>query len=239
MSLERVADAIASITGPGETGPETTLVHAPPEAAPVRRIGLALDVDSALVSWVRDRDPGLVVAHRYWGWDRVAWPPEVGLLGCHDAFDRRFGFGDNPELRALLGVRTVAVLASRGGHPLGTVASGTPRTVHRWRGALSAVFGGIERELPAAAGRREDENATVDRVAIARAMTPALVEEAAGHGARLYITGQARTPALAIAATLGIDVIAIGHRRSERWMLGVLASLLAADLPGCAIEVAA
>jgi putative NIF3 family GTP cyclohydrolase 1 type 2 len=98
---------------------------------------------------------------------------------------------------------------------------------------LTDAFGGVEAELApdAAVG-------PVTRVAMARAMTPALVARAAELGAGAYVTGQLREPAREAARRAGVHVLAVGHRRSERWALARLAEALGAALPGVAVRLA-
>lgn len=75
------------------------------------------------------------------------------------------------------------------------------------------------------------------RVVAANAMTDALVREAAGRGADVYLTGQLRAPARAAVAQTGIGVVATGHHRAEEWGLRELARLLRERWPGLAAEV--
>ena len=80
----------------------------------------------------------------------------------------------------------------------------------------------------------------VKRVAVVGAMTDALVREAASRGADLYVTGQFRQPARNAVIETGINVIVVGHRRSELWGLRALAGVvrerwfrLEVIIPGC------
>ncbi len=76
------------------------------------------------------------------------------------------------------------------------------------------------------------ESACDGIVVVAGAMTPELILTADAAGAALYVTGQWRAPAsLAVAAT-GIDVLALGHARWERWGLEELGRRLRARWPG-------
>ncbi len=75
-------------------------------------------------------------------------------------------------------------------------------------------------------------------VAVAGAMTAGLVRAAADAGAGLYVTGAWRAPASAAVAATGIDVLALGHARWERWGLEELARRLRARWPALAVRVA-
>lgn len=69
-------------------------------------------------------------------------------------------------------------------------------------------------------------------VVVAGAMTSELVLAAHDAGAALYLTGQWRAPASPAVAATGIDVLALGHARWERWGLEELGRRLRARWPG-------
>jgi putative NIF3 family GTP cyclohydrolase 1 type 2 len=202
-------------------------------ARPIGRVGLALDPSSGLAAWARDGAVDAVLLHRHWRWSPAGWPEGVAVLASHDPFDRRYAFGVAPELTAALDLVPGPSIGERDGWPLGTVGGGAPRTADALRDALVRAFGGVEAELAPDVG---DE--AITRVAMARAMTPALVARAAELGARAYVTGQLREPARAAARRAGVHVLAVGHRRSERWALALLAEALGAALPGVAVRLA-
>ncbi|MDF1504120.1 Nif3-like dinuclear metal center hexameric protein [Roseisolibacter sp. H3M3-2] len=209
---------------------------APPEVVrpgrhPARRVGLALDPWPGLADWARADALDAVVLHRHWRWDPAGWPDGVALLASHDPFDRRYAFGVVPELTTLLSLTPGPLIAERDGWPLGTVGAGAARSVAALRAALVDAFGGVDGEVAGA-----DVPAT--RVAMARAMTPELVEGAARLGATVYVTGQVRERAVGTARRVGMHVLAVGHARSERWALGLLAGALRAALPAVAVRLA-
>jgi putative NIF3 family GTP cyclohydrolase 1 type 2 len=104
------------------------------------------------------------------------------------------------------------------------------------------VFGAVEAELAppttraATHGAAADAPADLARLAVARAMTPALVRHAAALGARGYVTGQLRQPARDAVRETGLHVFAVGHHRAERWGLGLLADALRAAWPGLVVR---
>lgn len=147
----------------------------------------------------------------------------VAVLGCHDPFDRHYGFGDCWWLRDALGASRIGAIGDRDGHPLGTVERVPDGSFAELCSTLRGVFGEIEH----IAVTSSDE-ASVRYVVVARAMTAALVQQAAAAGADAYITGELRMPGLEPARAAGLPVIAIGHRRAERLML----QRFAADLEG-------
>lgn len=88
-----------------------------------------------------------------------------------------------------------------------------------------AVLAGDERAVVG-------ESAQDGVVAVAGAMTDALVRAAADAGAGLYVTGSWRAPGSAAVAETGIDVLAVGHARWEAWGLEELARRLLRRCPG-------
>jgi putative NIF3 family GTP cyclohydrolase 1 type 2 len=208
-------------------------------SAPIARLGLALEPSRGLAAWVAREARDAVLMHRHWGLTLDGWPADVGVLASHDAFDRRFGFGRSPELAEALALTLGGPelsLGDRDGHPLGSV--GTVRgacDVDAIRAALTRAFGGVEAEQPApdAAG-----DAPVRRVAMARAMTPALIARAASLGASVYVTGQLRVPGREPARRAGVHVFAVGHARAERWGMERLADALRAAWPALDVRLA-
>jgi putative NIF3 family GTP cyclohydrolase 1 type 2 len=231
-TLAALAASVDAILGTASG--RTEVARARAGDAPVRHLGLALDPWPGLRAWVAAESLDAVLLHRHWRLGLDGWLPAVGVLANHDPFDRRLGFGHPPELLAALQVTADATLGERDGFPLGVVGTGPARTPAALRGALAALFGAVEAELaPAAAG---DAAPDLARLAVARAMTPALVRHAAALGARAYVTGQLRQPARDAARDAGLHVFAVGHHRAERWALGLLADALRAAWPGLVVR---
>ena len=90
---------------------------------------------------------------------------------------------------------------------------------------LAAVFGGWDEAL------NVDSDRPVRRLALANAMTDALVRDAAARDADLYLTGQIRGPARAAVAQTGIAVVATGQGRAEAWGLREIGRQLAQRWP--------
>lgn len=134
--------------------------------------------------------------------------------------------GFNPHLARVLEMREAAPFGDREGRPLGMLGDVAPARVDEWTARAESLFGGVEER----AGGTPDQ--PVRRVAVVGAMTDALVREAAARGADLYLTGQLRGPAADALRETGMAAVAVGHRRSEEWGLGMLASLLEASCPG-------
>ena len=167
----------------------------------VRTLALALDPPPSRLLDGADA----VLVHRSHGADP---PPGIGLLGCHDPFDRALGLAHNRVLHADLGCRPAEELDEKL-----TVADAPDEIEER----LTRALQGAERPAARRGARR---------VAFADAMRPALVEQAARAGADLYVTGAWRPSAQDAVRTTGIDVLVVGHRRQEAWSLHRLARLL-------------
>lgn len=232
--LAAVATSVDAVLGT-VPAPTECLV---PRDGPVMRLGLALDAGPSLLPWVTAQALDAVLLHRHWALRRERWPAGVGLLANHDAFDRRLGFGCNPELAATLdlalAVSADATLGARDGWPLGTVGTGTPRSPGALRAAIVATFGGIENAMVP----DDLDGGAITRVAMARAMTPATVAAAVAAGAQAYVTGELRASGHTPALRARLAVFAVGHRRSERWALGLLADLLRARWPALTVMLA-
>jgi putative NIF3 family GTP cyclohydrolase 1 type 2 len=212
-----------------EPAPTTTVR---PRTGPLARVGLALEPWPGLAAWIAGSALDAVLLHRHWSLREADVPAGVGVLANHDAFDRRLGFGRSPELAAVLGLALGDPLGERDGFPLATLGDGAPRSATVLRAALVDAFGGIEAELAPPAAR------PIVRVAMARAMTAALVVQAVDAGAQAYVTGQLRAPARDAAERSGLHVFAVGHRASERWALTQLATRLREGWPALDVRLA-
>ena len=209
---------------------------------PVQRLGLALEPFAGLESWAGTAELDAVWLHRPWQLDLAhALPGNVGVLYHHLPFDETLTIGFNPylatQLGALwppepLGVKPVTnnENTSQPPRPIGMLIEVPTSEFDAQLMAVSTAFGGYDR---AELGRQE----AIVRVAVMGAMTDALVREAAGRGANLYLTGQYRKPAQDAVDETGIAVIATGHRRAERWGLRALANLLHEHYPDLSVLV--
>lgn len=202
----------------------------PNRAGPIGTVGVALEAGPGTPAWAAREGIGALVVHRPWRLEEVDWPGAIGVLAYHLAFDERLTLGFNPWLAEALGVAAAAVLGRKEGRPLGMIGAVAEQPAAAIIARLEAEFGGLEAVVGGAAA--------VGRVAVVGAMTGPLVEEAARRGAALYVTGQVRQPALVAVAATGIGVVAVGHRRSERWGMRRLAGLIAAEWPGVRAVVA-
>lgn len=212
-----LAAFIARLTGAHRFADEPPMLLVP-SAREVRRVGLALEPRAGIAERV-----DALFLHRPWGVEALGMAADVGVLACHLPFDERLTLGYNPELADALGVAEIEVLGTKQGRPLGMIGGftgGAAELVAR----IEAEFGGVE-------AVEEGSGAAPGRVAVMGAMTDALVREAAERGAGAYVTGQMRVPARRAVAETGMAVVAVGHRRSEVWGLGLLARLLRAEWP--------
>lgn len=188
-------------------------------AWPVHRLGLALEPWPKLLPWIEQQGLEALWLHRPWGLELTSVPSHVGVLAYHLAFDERLTLGWNLRLAAVLNLSGVEVLGYKEGRAIGMLGNVPRLNFAEYQHQIAQVFGGQE----AVWGKATDP---VERVAVVGAMTAALVQEAADRGAQVYVTGQIRQPAVAAIAATGINLIAVGHRRSEAWGLRALAGVL-------------
>jgi putative NIF3 family GTP cyclohydrolase 1 type 2 len=199
---------------------------------PVRRLGLRLDPGSspgqaagrAPYDWLPG-DVDALLVHRPFGLWPARLPAGLGVVAVHRALDDRFSTGHNPALARSLGLALDPEPLVRDGARIGMTGQ-TEAPYAEVAARLDAVFGGHD----APAGP-EPEGA-VGRVAVAGAMTEALVLEAAARGATVYVTGQLRQPAAEAVRRTGVRAVAVGQGRAERWGLRHLGGVLAAAFPG-------
>ena len=214
--------------------------------APVRRLGLRLDAGLSPVRvypagqaagrapypWLPagpDAVDALLV-HRPFGLWPARLPAGLGVVAVHRALDDRFSTGHNAALAAELGLALDAAPLLRGGAVVGMVGhAGAAAFAAR----LDAVFGGTDAALGEPPGALPGDLPL--RVAVASAMTEALVRDAAARVAAVYVTGELRRPAHAAARETGMHVVAVGQGRAERWGLRHLGARLAEAFPGLAV----
>lgn len=202
-----------------------------PSQTLVARLGLALEPLSGLAAWVQQEELDALFLHRPWRLAPEALPAEVGVLAYHLAFDEGLTLGMNPWLAEELGMSGLEPLGKKEGRTIGMLGRVPPAPFARVKTTVEGVFGGLEGALPNRGGE-------VARLAVVGAMSAALVEEAAVRGADLYVTGQFRPAARRAALETGVGVLEVGHARSERWGLTVLAKLLRERFAGLEVVLA-
>lgn len=196
-----------------------------PSGRPVRRLGLALEPGPGLAEWVGADRLDAVFLHRPWGVAQAGLPAETGVLACHAPFDARLTIGANPDLARDLGMRDPHPFGQKDGRAIGMTGDVEAADPAELVGRISRLFGGVDEVLP---GRAR----SIHRIALAGAMTDAMVREAAARGAELYVTGQVRQPGLRAAAETGMGIVAVGHARSEVYGLRLLAAAIEARFAG-------
>ncbi len=192
---------------------------------PIRHLALCLDHADSTPDWLARCAADALFVHRPWRVDVARLPRDLGIVFSHAPYDERLTTGYNAALAEALGMDALGALGERDGRPIGMLGDVEPATAADAVDRVSREFGGHEAE-------QAGDGRMVTRVAVMSAMTDALVREAASRGAGLYVTGQLRRPGVAAAIETGVHVLALGHRRSERWGLAALARMLAARFPG-------
>ena len=97
--------------------------------------GAASPGNGGISRWAFEQRLDGLFLHRYRSLQSEALA-RLAVVANHDAFDRRFGFGHNAELHALLEVNPLETLGFRHGLPLGTVGAPAASVLlcARWQG---------------------------------------------------------------------------------------------------------
>ncbi len=185
----------------------------------VRAVGLLLDPWPEVGTWVATERLDAIFVHRPWQipLDQLG---TAGVLAYHLAFDERLTLGNNPWLAERLGMIGPEVLGWKDDRPIGMLGTVRATSLADTVTMVERMFGGLDAAVVT-------DPTPVARIAVAGAMTDALIREAADRGADLYVTGQFRAPARPAVEATGMTVVAVGHARSEHWGLQLLASLVA------------
>ncbi len=190
----------------------------------VRQLALRLEAGLPPYTWASGADAVLI--HRPFSLWPARLPKGVGVLAVHRALDEHHSIGVNPALAAALGLEADDEPLRRDGNPKGLIArpiapltaSGAIETIRREFGGIEDMWG-------------EAPEADLGAIALAGAMTDAMVREAAARGVGVYLTGQLRKPAREAVRQMGIVAIAVGQGRAEAWGLRRLGRLLRARWP--------
>ena len=193
---------------------------------PVCRLGLRIEPGRAPYAWADGLDAVLV--HRPFGLWPARLPEGVGVLAVHRALDDRMAVGLNPALADALGLIADSEPLCRDGTPVALVGRWPAVPMAEAEARIADELGGVDEAVG-------DGPESVGAVALAGAMTDALVREAAARGVGLYVTGQVRRPGVAAAEGCGVRVVAVGQGRTEAWGLRRLGRLVAGAFPGVEI----
>lgn len=188
----------------------------------VSRLALALEPDNL----PQDLSAGALFLHRpFWLNGRF---PGLGVLASHDGFDTKLTTGQNWPLAGRLGWQKVRSVSWKE-KPLGLLADLPGASWPALLTSLKSELGGWD--------FMTEPKTAPQRVLLANALRPELVHLAAGEGAQVYLTGQFRPGARAALSQTGLGVVALGHRRSERWGLRQLERELRAAFPNLETKV--
>ena len=211
-----------------------------PSSRPIRKVGLVLEPFPTLVDWINENHLDAIWVHRPWQLDPTTLPTDVGIMTHHLPFDETLTMGYNLRLaKQLEATNTPEILGYKPDktnpkkvlkdRPIGMLVDVSPNEFDGWLETVKAHFDGYDRAEAGCGASAWQADST--RIAVVGAMTDALVREAAGRGACLYLTGAYRKAGQAAVDETGIAVIAVGHRRTEEWGLRALASLIEENWP--------
>lgn len=155
--------------------------------------------------------------------------PELGVLNAHDGFDLQLTTGPNLRLAGRLGWREIRPLFWQG-RAAGLTAIPPQREWRAFHTALREEVRGEDRSWG-------PDDPSFVRLALTNAMNPGLLGLTHRLGVNVYLTGEMRPSAQETARSLGLGVVALGHRRTELWGLRQLARELEEAFPGLRTEV--
>jgi len=194
---------------------------------PIRQLALRIEPGRIPYDWTEGLDAVLI--HRPFGLWPARLPDGLGVLAYHRALDNELSIGSRPMAEAL-GLDLEADPLRRDGNAIGFIGIlCQPQSLPDLLRQLEATFGGWDETLNAEIDR------PIARIALANAMTNALVRDAVEREAALYLTGQVRGSARQAVAQTGIAVVAVGQDRAEAWGLREVGRRLRARWPELAI----
>ncbi len=185
---------------------------------PIHRLGLLLEPFPTLDDWIRHHDVDALFLHRPWKLENGWMTENLGVIFYHLPFDERLTLGFNLRLADALSIVNVQPFGEKDNRVIGMIGEILPQPFDRYTNQVQQVFNGYT----SLAGGPE----AIVKVAVVGAMTESLIREAAQQNVTVYITGQFREAAAQAVLETGINVIEIGHRRSEEWGLRLLSNIL-------------
>lgn len=210
-TIERLARWVRHTLG-DDFPPDTNGIWQAGDHRPIRRLGIALAGSQEVATQAQYVNLDALLLHRPWQLGEL--PQNIGVLAVHEALDQRLTMGENPWLAQQLGFTLGKGLGQRRGRPLVSLAhTHQPTTVGEVLTRLGRDFPKIEIWHP------QLQSQIVPTIALANAMQPKLVIEAAEHGAVLYLTGALRTAAHTALMQTKMAAVGLGHQAIEQWGL--------------------
>lgn len=219
-TIEDLAEWVRHLLGT-DFPPETNGIWQAGDQRPIRRLGIALAGSQDVAIRGQRMSIDALLLHRPWRLGGL--PQDIGVLAVHEALDERLTTGENPWLAQQLGFTLDAGIGQRRGRPLVSLAhTDQPSTVEKLLTQLRQAFPAIE------IWNSQPRSHLVPTIALANAMQPKLVVDAAEHGAVLYLTGSLRVAAYATLMQTEMAALGLGHQAIEQWGLRWLGQALQA-----------
>lgn len=133
----------------------------------------------------------------------------LNVFAYHLPLDKHPVLGNNVQLGALLAWPTDQVVGEKGLVHVGRL--GEPKRLGELLNHISGVLG-----APCRVAGQQDLNRTIQTVAWCTGGAASYVEQAAVHGADLYLTGELSEPAVHVASELNVSLVGAGHHATER-----------------------
>lgn len=140
---------------------------------------------------------------------RAALGHDLNVFAYHLPLDKHPELGNNAQLGQILGWPSDVVVGDKGLIHRGRLPTPLPL------GELCALVGqrlGREVQLEGAS----EPSRMIEQVAWCTGGAPGYVEQAAKHGAQLYLTGELDEPSVHVAAECGVSLLGAGHHATER-----------------------
>jgi putative NIF3 family GTP cyclohydrolase 1 type 2 len=202
-----------------------------PTGQPVNHLLLALEPSKKVVSALAEMEPDALWLHRAFDMPIDTLPAATGLIAHHLPFDETMTMGLNPYLAQALGMSSLVPFGKKRGRAIGMIGDVPQQTLESFRLKLQAEFDGLE-----AAVILNGEQ-FISRVAVAGAMTEALLKGSLKNKAQVYVTGALRPRAMQRICPFRLPIIATGHARCETWGLKEVARLIQANWPEMKVTV--
>lgn len=189
----------------------------------IRRLLTGVTASRALIELAVELDADAILVHHGLMWKgdpqvltgfrkerlQAALAHNLNVFAYHLPLDKHPELGNNAQLGKMLGWPSDRVVGDKGLIHMGTLPAPVP---------LQQLVDGVCTVL----GHRvqvegaDDPTRRVSTVAWCTGGAPGYVEDAALHGADLYLTGELSEPAVHVARECGVSLLGAGHHATER-----------------------
>lgn len=191
--------------------------------ARIQRVVTGVTASKALIDFAIAHNADAILVHHGLMWKgdpqvvtgfrkarlQAALAHDLNVFAYHLPLDRHPELGNNAQLGAMLGWPSNQVVGEKGLVHMGVLP--TPLPLGEILAHVATVLGHRVQVEGA-----DDPARMVSKVAWCTGGAPGYVEEAALHGADLYLTGELSEPAVHVARECGVSLLGAGHHATER-----------------------